>query len=405
MKKTLLSLFVAVGLLISISPIANGALLESANGISLDAFRNIYVVDQGKGALIKISSGGATVLSTSFLSPEGVAIDLNGNLFVADSDGNCIKKIAKSGAISTFANGFSHPTGIAVDINNNIYVCDGYNAKVKRITSSGVVSTLAGGGPTLFENNYYGGYVDKKGGDARFGYLEGIAVDKSGNVYVCDNGNCAIRKIDSVGNVSTVAGGSYGLQNGQGRSAQFVSPYGICVDTNGYLYVTEGNSYDKNADVRKISPSGVVSTLAKLSDSSWPEGITVDSGGNLFVSDNQSILMIRPNGSFSNLNLNDPLPPISIPSATPTPTPEATTQITFNELPSIISFVFNKKFTLIATAASGATVSFTSSNQSVISVTGNAASVLSKGTTIITAYVSAKGAFPASSYSYSVTVK
>ena len=181
---------------------------------------------------------------------------------------------------------FDYPIGVAVDGAGNVYVADGYNHRIRKITTSGVVSTLAGSGTS--------GYTDGTGTSAQFDYPTGVAVDGAGNVYVADQVNHRIRKITTSGVVSTLAGsGTSGYTDGTGTSAQFSYPTGVAVDGAGNVYVAD---YD-NHRIRKITASGVVSTLAGsgtygYTDGTgtsakfyYPTGVAVDGAGNVYVAD------------------------------------------------------------------------------------------------------------------------
>ncbi len=181
-----------------------------------------------------------------FNSPMGIAADTSGNIYVADFGNNRIRKITPAGAVSTlagdgvrgFADGtdssahFYSPFGIAVDGQGNVYVADRDNNRIRKITSAGVVSTLAGDGVQ--------GFADGAGSSACFNSPLGIAVDGQGNVYVADFGNNRIRKITSAGVVSTLAGdGTAGSTDGPGSSAKFYNPTGVAVDGQGNIYVAD----------------------------------------------------------------------------------------------------------------------------------------------------------------------
>lgn len=146
-----------------------------------------------------------------------------------------------------------NPTGVAVDAAGNIYFADGGDHTVRKVTTTGAVTTLAGG-------SGQGGSVDGTGTDARFVYPFAIATDAAGNVYVTDIGNHNIRKITPSGVTSTVAGsaGIAGQLDGTGTAAQFSYPQGIALDAAGTLYVADTN----NSTIRKISAGGVVTTFA-----------------------------------------------------------------------------------------------------------------------------------------------
>ena len=237
-----------------------------------------------------------------FNKPSGVAVDSSGNVYVADTNNHIIRKISSGGAVSTFAGiaaGFSFPSSVAVDSNGNVYVADNENHLIRKISSSGLVTTLAG---TIGIT----GANDGLGPAASFFFPYGIAVDSAGNVYVADLGNKLIRKITSLGTVSTLAGSSSsvsGYVDGQGSAARFYDPHGVSVDSNGIVYVADSG----NHLIRKITPSGMVSTFAgtnnalntmgsqngqALSSSFYyPRGVAVDASGNVFVADTNNYLI------------------------------------------------------------------------------------------------------------------
>ncbi|MFT6292691.1 MAG: sugar lactone lactonase YvrE, partial [Ilumatobacter sp.] len=148
---------------------------------------------------------------------------------------------------------FDYPSGVAVDGSGNVYVADRSNHLIRKISPTGDVTTLAG-------NAGNSGAVDDNGTSASFYFPSGVAVDGSGYVYVADTGNHLIRKISPTGVVTTLAGnaGNSGADNGTGTSASFNNPYGVAVDGSGYVYVAD----TFNSLIRKISSTGVVTTLA-----------------------------------------------------------------------------------------------------------------------------------------------
>lgn len=185
-----------------------------------------------------------------------------------------------------------NPTGVAVDGAGNIYLADGGDHTVRKVSTSGVVTTLAGGSGQA-------GSVDGVGTDARFVYPYAVAVDATGNVYVTDIGNHNIRRITPAGQTSTVAGttGVTGSLDGTGTAARFSYPQGITVDAAGNLYVADTD----NSTIRKISAGGVVTTFAGVAQQTgtadgtggsalfnFPFGLAVDAAGNLYVADHGS---------------------------------------------------------------------------------------------------------------------
>src|SRR5439155_440578 len=203
-----------------------------------------------------------------FYYPEGVAVDGAGNVYVADWGNYTIRKITSAGAVTTLAGSagqsgtedgtgtaarFDYPTGVAVDSAGNVYVADSYNNTIRKITPAGAVTTLTGSAGEF-------GSGDGIGRGARFNDPIGVAVDSAGNVYVADSNNHTIRKVTSAGAAATLAGsaGQMGSGDGTGTAARFNDPTGLAVDSDGNVYVSDTHNYT----IRKITPAGVVTTLA-----------------------------------------------------------------------------------------------------------------------------------------------
>lgn len=238
-----------------------------------------------------------------FNAPSGIATDTIGNVFVTDSYNNVIRRISTSGTVTTYGgndtagyrNGadsvaeFRTPLGVCTDKAGNVYVADTYNNVIRKISTSGKVTTYAGN-DTL-------GYRDGADSIAEFSYPVGLVADSAGNIYVTDNGNNVVRKISNTGMVTTVAGsGQPGYKNGATDTCEFLGLYGIVLDDSNNIYVTEY----LNNDVRKIS-KGMVTTYAGYdsvitplglrngkSDSAFfnnPTGLAIDSAGSIYVAD------------------------------------------------------------------------------------------------------------------------
>jgi len=258
-----------------------------------------------------------TALEAQFRNPEGVAIDAQGNIIVADRQNNVIRKISTTGEVTTiagdgtagYADGqgtaakFSLPWKVAIDKQGNIIVADRDNFKIRKITPGGMVSTLAGS---------TAGYADGAGAAAKFMQPLDVVADDQGNVYVADNTGHRIRKVTPAGVVTTLAGdGTAGYQDGTGTGAKLRNPSGLTLDKEGNIIVADR----LNNRIRKITPAGVVTTVAGSGTSGLvdgdaatarfadPYGVAVDAEGNILVADltNARIRQITPAGQVSTL--------------------------------------------------------------------------------------------------------
>ena len=302
---------------------SNGAGITASfafpSGVCADAAGNIYVADSFNNKIRKITSTGVVStfagsglqggingagIAASFYAPIGVCIDAVGNIYVADNANYKIRKITPDGVVSTFAGSgivgstdgtatmasFNSPSGICIDPSGNIYVTDNewFAGRIRKISPTGVVSTFAGSGES--------GSTNDVGIAASFGAIYDICADVAGNIYVADGSNQQIRKITPAGLVSTFAGASQqqsGSTDGVGVLATFNTPSGICIDAAGNLYVGERG----NHKIRKISPTGVVSTFAGSGEAgstngngiaasfNQPYGVCTDAIGNIYVAD------------------------------------------------------------------------------------------------------------------------
>lgn len=218
------------------------------------------------------SGDGTSATIAQLNSPAGVAVDGSGNVYIADQNNARIRKVNSSGIISTFAGtgiGLStgdggaataadigNPGGVATDGLGNVYIVDVTNHCVRKVNTSGTISTIAGTGTA----GYNGDGINAT--TAQLNYPSNVAIDGSGNVYIADGNNHRIRKINSSGIISTFAGsGSSGLGNGgPATAAQLYIPFGVAVDGSGNVYISDvaaGNNL-----VRKVNTSGIINAFA-----------------------------------------------------------------------------------------------------------------------------------------------
>jgi hypothetical protein len=304
--------------------------------LDVDGAGNLYVGDTADDVVRKVTPAGAvTILSgtsgqtgtadgtgaaAQFNDPSGLAAAGDGTLAVADTANGTIRRITAAGAVTTLAGSttsrgnadgtgaaatFSAPTGLAQDAGGNLYVADATNHTLRRVTAAGAVTTFAGSAGVS-------GSADGTGANARFNHPTGVAVDAGGNVYVADTTNNTIRKITSAGVVTTLAGlaGVSGSSDGSGSAALFNRPGGLAVDGSGNLYVADTG----NSTIRRITPSGTVSTYAGLvgvaglkdgpRTDCWfnqPQDVAVDAAGVVYVADtgNATIRRIAADGTVT----------------------------------------------------------------------------------------------------------
>jgi hypothetical protein len=276
--------------------------------------------DKPKKAIVSTIAGtgeigylDATAAFAKFSSPVDVAVHTDGTIYITDQNNRRMRKLTREGLVFTFAgngnysntNGsatmasFRNLTLITRDVTGNLYVLDGGIPQVRKISAGGDVSGFAGTGAY--------GFADGRADSAFFEQSWGITIDEKGNIYVADTFNQRIRKIAN-GQVTTVAGsGSTGYLDGNSLQAQFNSPRGIAVDKQGNLYVCDEYNYR----IRKITPSGTVSTYAGNGTQGFAEGgagtaqfynlgdMAIDNKGNLYVTDAHCIRKIGPGGEVS----------------------------------------------------------------------------------------------------------
>jgi len=307
-------------------------------GIAVDAGGNLFISDSGNSTIRKVTAAGvATTVAGSagnvgstdgnaqnalFNQPGGIAVDNAGNLYVADTQNNTIRKVTAAGIVSTLAGSagqagqadgagtnarFNQPWGVALDPAGNLYVADTGNDTVRKISPSGIVTTLAGSAGNVGSN-------DGNGVNAQFNLPQGIAIDSAANLYVADTSNNTIRKLTQAGVVSTLAGsaGNSGSSDGSGSRASFLQPNGIVVDSSGNIRIADSG----NQLIRSVSASGVVSTIAGSAGNAGdangngnnasfnqPKGIASDSANNMYVADtgNNLLRKVTPSGQVTTL--------------------------------------------------------------------------------------------------------
>ncbi len=256
------------------------------------------------------------------LGSSGVALDGTGNLYVADSRTDGIRRIDAQGVITTIAGTgergfggdggpateaqFRFPLGLVLDGTGNVYVADTGNHRIRRIDAEGVITTIAGTGERGFGGD--GGPAT----EAQLGFPEGLVLDGSANVYVADTGNRRIRRIDAEGMITTIAGtgeGGFGGDGSPATEAQLLSANGLALDGSGNVYVADGNR------IRRIDVGGVITTIAgtgergfggdggpateaQLSDA---RRLVLDGSGNLYLTDGNRIRRIDVGGVITTI--------------------------------------------------------------------------------------------------------
>ena len=267
---------------------AVGAQLNGPVGVAVDGAGNLYIADHLNNRIRKVDSagvistvagngtegysgdGGAAV-GAQLYSPRGLALDGADNLYIVDNGNNRIRKVDSAGVISTVAGngteGYSgdggaavgaqlyYPNGVALDGSGNLYIAEWNNHRIRKVDSAGVITTVAGNGTEGYSGD--GGAAV----GAQLYYPNGVALDGSGNLYIADFGNHRIRKVDSAGVITTVAGNGtegYSGDGGAAVGAQLNGPVGVAVDGAGNLYIAD----TFNNRIRKVDSAGVISTVA-----------------------------------------------------------------------------------------------------------------------------------------------
>jgi len=304
---------------------ATNAKLSSPHGVAVDAYGDIFIADYGNNRIREVNTNGiiTTVAGTNnsgfsgdggaatnaeLFSPFGVAVDAYGNLFIADSENNRIRKVNNNGIITTAAGtnigGYSDdggaatnaelssPYGVAVDAYGNLFISDSGNVRIREVNTNGIIMTVAGTNSSGFSGD--GGVAT----NAELSSPQGVAVGVYGNLFIADRSNYRIREVNTNGIIMTVAGtNSFGFSGdgGAATNAKLFSPYGVAVDAYGNLFIADlGNNR-----IREVKTNGIISTVVGTNSAGFsgdggaatnaslhtPYGVAVDAYGNLFIAD------------------------------------------------------------------------------------------------------------------------
>ena len=310
----LLKLSVCAALLVA----AGGA--QPASDWTIDTAAGTGLSEESGGGL---GGDGGPAVEARLRYPFDVAVDETGSLYIVDTWNHRIRKVDSAGIVTTVAGsgttgesggGFSgdggpaveaqlrFPGGAALDGSGSLYIVDTWNHRIRKVDSAGIVTTVAGSGTTGEGGGGFGG----DGGpavEARLRYPYGVTVDETGNLYIADARNHRIRKVDSAGVVTTIAGSGtegYGGDGGPAVRAQLSHPQGVALDGSGNLYIADA----WNHRIRKVDSAGIVTTiagggtpgggrgrfgrdsgLAVRARLKYPQGMALDAAGNLYFAD------------------------------------------------------------------------------------------------------------------------
>ena len=315
---------------------ATSAKINNPDGVAFDKFGNLLIVDTGNHCIRKLTNSiittvagsgtngyagdGGLATNANISLPQNVSVDTIGNLFIADYGNNRIRKVGTNGVITTVAGHILNdgdyatnatlglPYGSAIDPLGNIFIPDTYNNRVRKVDANGIITTVVGNGIPAYAGD---------GGLATNVSLKnplGVALDTAGNLFIADSANYRIRKVDTNGIITTVAGsGTNGFagDGGMATNAKMTRPYGVSVDIAGNLFITD----QSNQRIRKVDTNGIISTVAGNGSFGFsgdggaatsagifiPYGTAVDNSGNLFIADglNNRVRKVNTNGIIS----------------------------------------------------------------------------------------------------------
>jgi uncharacterized protein (TIGR03437 family) len=309
---------------------ATQAPLGELYGIAVDSAGNVFALDRSNQLVVRVApsgilkvvagrgvsgfsgdGGAATNAALSFGTAATVAVDMAGNVYIADRSNQRIRKVTVDGTITTVAGngavGFSgdggpatraslnNPIGLAVDASGNLYIADTYNHRIRKISPDGAITTVAGSGVASYSGD--GGAATAAGLNKPIG----VAVDAAGSLYIVDADNARIRKVPRGGIITTVAGNGIAGYSGDGGpavSASLYYPPAVAADPSGSLYIAD----EYNHRIRRVSPIGIITTVAgngtaafsgdggPAADASFnsPHGVALDAAGDVYVTDSAS---------------------------------------------------------------------------------------------------------------------
>jgi len=257
------------------------------------------------------NNGPAT--NASLYYPSGVAVDASGNVYIADDENYRVRKVSAKGVITTLAgtgsgaysgdNGaatnaaVNYPQGVACDAAGNVYIADTFNNRIRKVGTNGIITTVAGNGTPAYSGN------NGAATSASLYWPSGVTVDTAGNLFIADTLNERVRKVGTNGIITTVAGNGvagYGGDGGLGTSASLSGPAAVAVDSWGNIYIADNN----NNLIRRVATNGVITSVAgnvasaggsggysgdgTAATNAWlasPQGVGFDAAGNLYISD------------------------------------------------------------------------------------------------------------------------
>ena len=314
--------------------------LRSPTGVTVDAAGNLYIADSRNHRIRRVdrsgtittvagtgeeggSGDGGPAVQAHLRSPTGVTVDAAGNLYISDTGNHRIRRVDTRGSLTTVAGtgarGYSGdgrpatsaylsvPTAVTVDTSGNLYIADSDNECIRRVDTRGRITTVAGTGARGYSGD---------GGSAIGASLDspkGVAVDGTGNLYIADSNNDRIRRVDATGGIVTIAGGGYSGDNGAAIQAQLDNPFGVAMDGAGNLYIADR----KNDRIRRVDAKGIITTVAGSSEVGFgggggfsgdggpavqaqldrPQGVAVDAAGNVYIATGNRIRRVDARGS------------------------------------------------------------------------------------------------------------